>query len=74
MIMKINLINIHSMKILNKKQTAGFSIYRFFTNLAFIIFIPLFIINIEYIFNLKQQEYLLKQIHIYPYLKLLTLG
>lgn len=58
MIMKINLINIHSMKILNKKQTAGFSIYRFFTNLAFIIFIPLFIINIEYIFNLMFTLYL----------------
>lgn len=52
LMMKIHRINIDTMKILNKPQCAGLSIYNIFTHMGFLSLIPIITINIEYIFNL----------------------
>ncbi|MCQ3034990.1 MAG: hypothetical protein MJ248_02030 [Bacilli bacterium] len=52
LMMKIHRINIDSMKILNKPQCAGLSIYNIFTHMGYLSLIPIITINIEYIFNL----------------------
>lgn len=52
LMMRIHRIDIHSMKILSKKQIAAYSIYSVFTNLMALCFLPLLVMSVEYIFNL----------------------
>lgn len=52
LMMRIHRIDIHSMKILSNKQTAGYSIYNIFTNMAGLCFLPLLVMSVEYMFNL----------------------
>ena len=58
MVMKINRIDIRSMRILSHKQISFYSIYSIFTNLVMLCFLPLLVMNVEYIFNLMMNLWL----------------